>query len=84
MKNKEGKAYPTSNIVKEDFENKGVGNMSDKKPINDAMDHMGKIEGYPTDVDLKKLPKPLRYFGYFMIGFFSIAILFILIAKLFT
>ncbi|CAM3817266.1 amino acid transporter [Mesobacillus thioparans] len=58
--------------------------MSDKKPINDAMDHMSKIEGYPTNVDLKKLPKPLRYFGYFMIGFFSFAILFILIAKLFT
>lgn len=58
--------------------------MSDKKPINDAMDHMSKIEGYPTDVDLKRLPKPLRYFGYFMIGFFSLSILFIIIAKLLT
>ncbi|MBS4194152.1 amino acid transporter [Lederbergia citri] len=44
--------------------------MSDRKPINDAMEHMSNIEGYPTDVDLKKLPKPLRYFGYFFIGFF--------------
>lgn len=58
--------------------------MSEKKPINDAMEHMSKIEGYPTDVDLNKLPKPLRYFGYFMIGFFSLSILFIIIAKLFT
>lgn len=33
--------------------------MPDKKPINDAMDHMSKIEGYPADVNLKKLPKPL-------------------------
>lgn len=58
--------------------------MSDQKPINDAMDHMSKIEGYPTDVELKKLPKPLRYFGYSMVGFFSLSILFIIIAKLFT
>lgn len=58
--------------------------MSDKKPINDAMEHMNNIEGYPTDVDIKGLPKPLRYFGYFMIGFFSLAILFIIIAKIFT
>ncbi|PWW26653.1 hypothetical protein DFO73_110227 [Cytobacillus oceanisediminis] len=56
--------------------------MSDKKPINDAMEHMSNIEGYPTDVDLKKLPKLLRYFGYFFICFFSISILFIIIAKL--
>jgi len=58
--------------------------MSDKKPMNDAMEHMSNIEGYPTNVDLKKLPKPLRYFGYIMIGFFSLSILFIIIAKLLT
>jgi hypothetical protein len=58
--------------------------MSDKKPINDVMEHMSKIEGYPTDVDLKKLPKPLRYFGYFMICFFSLSVLFIIMAKLLT
>ncbi|WP_102262554.1 amino acid transporter [Mesobacillus jeotgali] len=56
--------------------------MSDKKPINDAMEHMSKIEGIPTDVNLRKLPKPLRYFGYFMIGFFTLSILFIMIANL--
>lgn len=56
--------------------------MSDKKPINDAMEHMSKIEGTPTDVNLKKLPIPLRYFGYFMIGFFTLSILFIIIANL--
>lgn len=58
--------------------------MSEKKPINDAMDHMKNIEGFPTDVDLKKLPKPLRYFGYFFIGFFSISLIFILIGILFN
>ncbi|MBT2640435.1 MULTISPECIES: amino acid transporter [unclassified Bacillus (in: firmicutes)] len=58
--------------------------MSDKKPINDAMEHMSNIEGYPTNVDIKGLPKPLRYFGYFMIGFFSLSILFIIIAKFLT
>jgi hypothetical protein len=56
--------------------------LSEKKPINDAMEHMNQIEGYPTDVDLKKLPKPLRYFGYFVFGFFSVTILFMLFMKL--
>jgi hypothetical protein len=56
--------------------------MSDKKPFNDAMEHMNQIEGYPTDVDLKKLPKPLRYFGYFIFGFFSVSILFMIVMKL--
>ncbi|MBM7661056.1 hypothetical protein JOC85_001828 [Bacillus mesophilus] len=27
--------------------------MSEKKPINDAMEHMNSIEGFPTDVNLK-------------------------------
>lgn len=58
--------------------------MTDKKPINDAMEHMSKIEGYPTNVDLKKLPKPLRYFGYFMIGFFLLSILLIIAGNLLT
>lgn len=56
--------------------------MTEKKPINDAMEHMSHIEGYPTNVDVKKLPKPLRYFGYFMFGFFSLSIIFIIIAKI--
>ncbi|CAM3546639.1 hypothetical protein [Cytobacillus oceanisediminis] len=55
--------------------------MPDKNPINDGMDHLNKIEGYPTDVELKKLPRPLRYFGYFFISFFAVSILFIIIMK---
>ncbi|MFX3675183.1 MAG: amino acid transporter [Paenisporosarcina sp.] len=56
--------------------------MSDEKPINDAMEHMKNIEGYPTSIDIKKLPRPLRYFGYFFIGFFLISILIILIGNI--
>ncbi|PLR95101.1 amino acid transporter [Bacillus sp. T33-2] len=52
--------------------------------MNDAMEHMRTIEGYPTDVDLKSLPKTLRYFGYFFIGFFFSTIIFIIIANLFN
>ena len=59
--------------------------MTDKKPMNDAVEHMKNIEGsLPSNVDLKKLPKPLRYFGYFFIGFMSISLLIILIGMLIT
>ncbi|WP_409250712.1 amino acid transporter [Bacillus sp. SCS-153A] len=58
--------------------------MSDKKPINDAMEHLSNIEGYPVDADLNKLPKPLKYFGYFFITFFALSVLFIIIANLLT
>ena len=57
----------------------------DKKPFNDAIDHLNRIEGNVANLaqaDLKKMPKPLRYFGYFMAGFFSISILLIIILKL--
>lgn len=57
----------------------------ENKPFNDVIDHFNKIEGNatnPTNAKLKKLPKPLKYFGYFMIGFFSISILLIIILNL--
>lgn len=57
----------------------------DKKPFNDAIDHMNKIEGNVSNLanaDLKKLPRPLKYFGYFMVGFFAISILLMLIFNL--
>jgi hypothetical protein len=58
--------------------------MTEKKPFNDAVDHLTKIEGCPSNVEMKKLPKLLRYFGYFVFGFFSISILFIIIMNLFN
>jgi hypothetical protein len=48
------------------------------EPFNDVIDHFNKIEGNagkPSNADLGKLPKPLEYFGYFIITFFSIAII---------
>lgn len=59
--------------------------MSDKKPMNDVMEHLINIEGYPTatDVDLKKLPKPIRYLGYFFISSLSISAVIIFIGMLF-
>ncbi|MET3696578.1 hypothetical protein SAMN05877753_103177 [Bacillus oleivorans] len=57
----------------------------DDKPFNDAIDHLNKIEGNPANfakADFTKLPKPLKYFGYFIIVFFSVSILLIIIANL--
>jgi hypothetical protein len=49
------------------------GHMKDEnKPFNDVIDHFNKIEGNAANLaktDIKKLPKPIRYIGYFMIGF---------------
>ena len=57
--------------------------MTDKKPMNDVMDHMKNIDGsLPSNVDLRKLPNPLRYLGYFFIGFMSISLLIIIIGLL--
>ncbi|MFC4408876.1 hypothetical protein ACFOZY_00360 [Chungangia koreensis] len=50
----------------------------DKKPFNDAIDHMEKIEGNSSnlaDADFNKMPKPIKFVGYFMIGFFSLSLL---------
>jgi hypothetical protein len=56
--------------------------MSEQKPFNDAVDHLTKIEGYPEKVEIGKLPKPLRFFGYFVFSFFSLSILFIILMNL--
>lgn len=54
----------------------------EKKPFNDAMEHLNQIEGYPTNVEMKKLPKPLRFFGYFIFGFFGLTILLMIIMNI--
>ena len=53
--------------------------MPETKPLNDAVAHMQNIEGAPTSIEIKKLPRLLRYFGYFMAGFFGLSLLMILI-----
>jgi hypothetical protein len=55
------------------------------EPFNDVIDHFNKIEGNagrPSNVNLRKLPKPLKYFGYSIIAFFSISILLLIILNL--
>jgi hypothetical protein len=60
--------------------------MEDKnKPFNDAIDHFNQIEGNagsPNNAKLSRLPKPLKFFGYFLIGFFSLSILLMIIFSL--
>ena len=55
----------------------------ENKPFNDVIDHFNKIEGNAANVvrkdTVKKLPKPLKYFGYFMVGFLTISILLMII-----
>lgn len=53
--------------------------MTKNKPFNDVIDHYDKIEGNAANGSLKKLPKPLRYFGYFFISFFALGILLLII-----
>ncbi|MEW4305994.1 hypothetical protein Q0N12_11400 [Rossellomorea marisflavi] len=57
--------------------------MPDKKPFNDATDHMNRIEGSPLNTDQGKgsLPKPIRWIGIFIIGAFVLGALFILIGS---
>ena len=55
------------------------------EPFNDVIDHFNKIEGNagrPSNADLEKLPKPLKYFGYSIIAFFSISIMILVILNI--
>ncbi|MES9683655.1 amino acid transporter [Bacillus sp. AFS001701] len=58
----------------------------ENKPFNDVIDHFNKIEGNASNVvskdAVKKLPKPLKFFGYFMASFLSISILLMIILNL--
>ncbi|WP_139015486.1 amino acid transporter [Metabacillus indicus] len=58
--------------------------MSDQKPFNDAVDHMKTFEGLPAQTDMKTLPKPIRYFGYFFLVFFAVSLLFIVLGIFIT
>jgi hypothetical protein len=60
---------------------------SENKPFNDVIDHFNEIEGNagnPANTKINKLPRPLKYFGYFMIGFISLSILLVFILNLFN
>lgn len=59
---------------------------NDRAPFNDALDHLGRIEGYPTKnltkVNLNSLPLPIRILGYFLIGSISLGVLTVIILNL--
>ncbi|MGM0807075.1 MAG: hypothetical protein ACQET8_20250 [Bacillota bacterium] len=56
-------------------------------PFNDAMDHYGKIEGYPTKniskVNLQGFPMPIRVLGYFFLGTMGVGMITVLLLSLF-
>ncbi|MBT2743333.1 amino acid transporter [Bacillus sp. ISL-77] len=57
----------------------------ENKPFNDVIEHFDTIEGNVGTVrkdDLKRVPKPLKYFGYFIFAFFAISILLMVILNL--
>lgn len=57
----------------------------ENKPFNDVINHFNKIEGNAANLsktDIKKLPKPLNYIRYFMIGFIAFSILLMIILNL--
>lgn len=62
-----------------------VGMEIENKPFNDVIDHINKIEGnmaYVSKDAVKKLPKPIRFIGFFIAGFLSISILLLIILNL--
>ncbi len=60
-------------MVKYSMPPEGDKRMSEKKCINDALKHLNNMEGFPPEanMEMKKMPKPLRYFGYFLLGSFQ-------------
>lgn len=57
----------------------------ENKPINDVMEHMYKIEGNvtpATTTDMKKLPRPVRYIGYFIIASMALSAFVLIILSL--
>ncbi|WP_181350433.1 hypothetical protein [Thalassobacillus sp. CUG 92003] len=53
------------------------------RPINDAMDHKSKIEGYPTGkgASMSQLPKGIRWIGYVLFGGIGLMLLVSLISS---
>ncbi|MEH7074582.1 amino acid transporter [Neobacillus drentensis] len=57
----------------------------ENKPFNDVIDHFNKITGNatnPANAKISKLPKPLKFIGFFMIAFFSVAFILIMLLSL--
>ncbi|MCK6205662.1 MULTISPECIES: hypothetical protein [Bacillaceae] len=58
--------------------------MAGKEPMNDAVDHMKKIEGLPDSADVRSLPKPIKIIKYVIIGFFLFSIAAVIIMSFFN
>ncbi|MGD6856544.1 hypothetical protein ACQCVO_15825 [Bacillus infantis] len=58
--------------------------MAGKEPMNDAVDHMKKIEGLPDAADVRSLPKPIKILKYVIIGFFLFSIAAVIILSFFN
>lgn len=60
--------------------------MEDKKqPFNDVIDHFNKIEGNAVSTDnakINKLPKPLKFIAYMIVGYFILSIVIMVIFNL--
>ncbi|MCO7128027.1 amino acid transporter [Sporolactobacillus shoreicorticis] len=55
----------------------------EKKPFNDVIDHMDKIEGSRLEkIEMKTLPKPIRVLGYFLLTFVVVSTLLTVILSL--
>lgn len=57
----------------------------ENKPFNDVIDHMNMVEGNamnPKKDNFSKLPRPLKYFGYFIFGFFAISMVLMIVLNL--
>jgi hypothetical protein len=54
-----------------------------KKPFNDVIDHMEKIEGSRLEkFEMKTLPKPIRILGYFLLTFVVVSTILTVILSL--
>ncbi|TGB02916.1 hypothetical protein [Halobacillus salinus] len=51
------------------------------KPFNDVIAHQQNIEGYPKTRG-GRLPKPIKFIGYFLFGTFALLMLFGFIANI--
>lgn len=62
------------------YERAGI--FGNQQPFNDAVAHMQNIEGYPGAGDYKNLetmPKPLQFFGYFIVGLMGVSLMLIVV-----
>jgi hypothetical protein len=77
----EGMEAETENII---YKRMGDEQMAGKEPMNDAVDHMKKIEGMPDAANVRSLPKQIKIMKYVIIGFFIVSIAAVIIMSFFN